>query len=383
MHSYLEDFHEAKSVFLEFRAHKKAKAQAAEIGSLVRTEIVNLDGPSRQQGIRAIQIRDQAKAAEIDTLRENADFNFPKIHFLEHLPEHISGYGHLGQYSTEISERAHKKQIKEGWRKSNHVDAMPQILKYGDNYRSMMKMKAEIGLGVTEPEPARHRKYPRFCGSAVKKYRDVNALSRQIKVPQLQALLARHLNLSEGVVHHCRIRVWKSLEVEAELMPWQEYQVETLQRIRCTVNEAWRRSYPRRNDTVWVKQLRGITDSHYRALHGRKPAFVEALFQVDCGYFGETTKHNLALVDMLNPVDSGFVDPDEGLPWVERPPTGPRYEIINIDEIGGVAQLVPLNPEMVGRDSRRWVVNSQIDLNSFEWIYYDKDQQHDDLARRR
>ena len=125
MRSYLEDFHEAKGVFLEFRAHKRAKAQAAEIGSLVRTEIANLDGPSRQQAITAIQIRDQAKAAEIDALREISDFNFPKIHFLVHLPEHISGYGNLGQYSTEISERAHKKQIKEGWRKSNHVDAMP------------------------------------------------------------------------------------------------------------------------------------------------------------------------------------------------------------------------------------------------------------------
>ena len=55
--------------------------------------------------------------------------------------EHISGYGHLGQYSTEISKRAHKTQIKEGWRKSNHVDAMAQIMKYSDNYRFIMKMK--------------------------------------------------------------------------------------------------------------------------------------------------------------------------------------------------------------------------------------------------
>ena len=85
------------------------------------------------------------------------------------------------------------------------MDAMPQILKYGDNYRSMTKMKAEIERGVTEPEPAPQRRYPRFCGSVVKKYRDVIALLRQIKVPQLQTLLARHLNLSEGVVHRCRI----------------------------------------------------------------------------------------------------------------------------------------------------------------------------------
>ena len=252
----------------------------------------------------------------------------------------------------------------------------------------MMKIKVEIDLGITS-EPARQKEYPRFCGSKIKRYRDVDALSRQIEVPQLQALLARYLNISEDVIHHCRIRVWKSVEVKAELMPWQEYQVETIQRIRCTVNEAWRRSHPSRNDTVWVKQLRGISDDHYRALHGRKPAFVEAFFQVDCKYFGDTVKHNLALVDVLNPVDSGYVDPDEGLPWVERPLSGPKYEIIDINQIGGAAQLVPLNPgsgagtEMVEGDSRRWVVNSRIDLNSFGWIYYDEDQQHEDMARRR
>jgi hypothetical protein len=166
-------------------------------------------------------------------------------------------------------------------------------------------------------------------------------------------------------------------------MPWQEYQVETIQRIWCTVNEAWRRCHPRRNDAVWIKQLRGINDSHYRALHGRKPAFVEAFFQVDCKYFGDTAKRSLALVEILNPVESGYVDPDEGLPWVERPLTGKKYEIINIEQIGGAAQLIPLNEGNEGGTNRRWVVNSRIDLNSFGWIYYDEDEQHDDMARRK
>ena len=85
---------------------------------------------------------------------------------------------------------------------------------------------------------------------------------------------------------------------------------------------------------------------------------------------------------MLNPVDSGYVDPDKGLPWVERPLTGPKYVIIDIDQIGGAAQLVPLNPGS-GVGSRRWVVNSRVDLNSFGWIYYNEDEQHEDMARRR
>ena len=79
---------------------------------------------------------------------------------------------------------------------------------------------------------------------------------------------------------------------------------------------------------------------------------------------------------MLNPVDSRYVDPDKGLPWVKIPLSGPKYEIVDIDQIGGAAQLVPMNPAggpMAEGDSRRWVVNSRIDLNSFGWIYYDED----------
>ena len=306
--------------------------------------------------------------------REQSDFDFPKIHFLEYLAEHISGYGYLGQYSTEISERTHKKHVKEGWRKSNYVDAMAQILRYGDDYRSMMKVKVQIELA--KPEPCL-KEYPRFCGKKVNRHRDITSLSEQIEVPQLQTLLARYLNLKD-IVHRCHIRVWKSLDVKVELIPWQEYQVESIQRIRCTVKEAWRKIYPERKDTVWVKQVRGISDDHYRALHGRKLAFIEAFFQVDCG----DRRHNLALLNILNPVDSGYVDPNEGLPWVEIPRTGPKYEIIDIRQIEGAVQLVPVNL-VRGASVKRWVVNSRIDLNSFGWIYYDEDEQNDDMTRRR
>ena len=158
-------------------------------------------------------------------MRDKSDFNFPKIHFLEYLPKHISSYGYLGQYPTKISERAHKTHINEGWKQSNHVDAMAQILKYGDNYRSMMKLKAEIELDMTRPEPGRYKEYPRFCGTRSKSHRDILSVLEQIEVPQLKALLAGYLNLEEDVVHHCHLRVRKSMEVRAELMRGREYQV--------------------------------------------------------------------------------------------------------------------------------------------------------------
>ena len=62
----------------------------------------------------------------------------------------------------------------------------------------------------------------------------------------------------------------------------------------------------------------------------RKPAFIEALFQVDCG----DSRHNLALVNILNRVDSGHVGPNQELPWVEMSSMGRKYEIIDIHQIG-------------------------------------------------
>ena len=116
-------------------------------------------------------------------------------------------------------------------------------------------------------------------------------------------------------------------------MPVQEYQMESIQRIWFIVKEGWRKIYPERKHTVWVKQLRGISDDHCWALHGRKLGFIEAFFQID----SRDRRDNLALVNILSPVDSAYVDPDEGLLWVEIPPTGPKYEIINIHQIKGAA----------------------------------------------
>ena len=173
MHIYLEDFHEAKVVFLEFRAHKKAKAQATNIRRLMQEEIADLDGPSKQSAITAMQIRDRAKATEMGMLKIRSDLNFPQIHVLKHLAEYISSYGYLGQYSTEISKRAHNKHIKEGRRKSTHVLPMAYILRYSDDYHSMMKMKTEIELAKPE---ACFKEYPRFRGKKFTRHRDITSL---------------------------------------------------------------------------------------------------------------------------------------------------------------------------------------------------------------
>ncbi|KAF8441129.1 hypothetical protein BGX38DRAFT_1071181, partial [Terfezia claveryi] len=76
---YLEDFHKHKEVFLHFRA-------------------------------------------------TNAYYNFPKMHLISHFMEQIAKYGSLPQYSIEISEASHKP-LKDAYHRSNHINALPQILR--------------------------------------------------------------------------------------------------------------------------------------------------------------------------------------------------------------------------------------------------------------
>ena len=49
---------------------------------------------------------------------------------------------------------------------------------------------------------------------------------------------------------------------------------------------------------------------HYYALYGRKPAFIEVFAQLD---YVDTKRHKLALVNILNPVDSGYINSVERL----------------------------------------------------------------------
>jgi len=60
-------------------------------------------------------------------LKEESDFNFPKIHLLSHYADQISWYGSLLQYSTESCEVS-SKLFKNAYRRSNYVDTIPQIM---------------------------------------------------------------------------------------------------------------------------------------------------------------------------------------------------------------------------------------------------------------
>ncbi|KAF8425424.1 hypothetical protein BGX38DRAFT_1083788, partial [Terfezia claveryi] len=77
---YLEDFHKYKEVFLRFHPYQWCTLQLS------------------------------------------------KMHLILHFMEQIAKYGSLLQYSTEICKASHKP-LKDAYRRSNHINALPQILR--------------------------------------------------------------------------------------------------------------------------------------------------------------------------------------------------------------------------------------------------------------
>jgi hypothetical protein len=67
---------------------------------------------------------------KIDVSKElDADFNFPKIHWMSHWVKQIPTYRVLQQYFAKRHEPAHNTNLKDGWNSSNSTcDYLPQVI---------------------------------------------------------------------------------------------------------------------------------------------------------------------------------------------------------------------------------------------------------------
>ena len=72
--------------------------------------------------------REEEKAQRLELIHSESNFNFVKIHLIRYFRDHIHIFGNIPMYSTEYGELAHKEQIKDGWLRSNKIDAARQIL---------------------------------------------------------------------------------------------------------------------------------------------------------------------------------------------------------------------------------------------------------------
>ena len=100
----------------------------------------------------------------------------------------------------------------------------------------------------------------------------------------------------------------------------------------------------------------------YGALRGRLPARLIALFKIRSGYMQQDTVYGLAGVQFMSLVDSGRPSDVQGLVTVQLRDVTRELPIVHIGTIIGLTQRI-LEIE------RRWLVNSRIDLGTFNEIY--------------
>jgi len=64
----------------------------------------------------------------MELIHSESNLKFVKMHLISHFRDHIDMFDHIAMYSTEYGELAHMKKIKDGWRRSNKINAARQIL---------------------------------------------------------------------------------------------------------------------------------------------------------------------------------------------------------------------------------------------------------------
>ncbi|KAF8414713.1 hypothetical protein EV426DRAFT_579158 [Tirmania nivea] len=135
MKDYLSDFHEYKDVFLRFRTTKATKNAAKQATKDLcedqhRSLMSDALCPPPLAKCQKLQEQFRTEADELvdDLLSTGAHYNFPKIHLISHFADQIAKYGSLPQYSTEICEASYKP-LKDAYRRSNHVNPIPQIIR--------------------------------------------------------------------------------------------------------------------------------------------------------------------------------------------------------------------------------------------------------------
>ena len=147
-------------------------------------------------------------------------------------------------------------------------------------------------------------------------------------------------------------------QLEIPVLAFQESGVYDINRAQCTSARLFR-NLTSRNDCVWI-QAGG--ENMYGALRGRLPARLIALFKIRSGYMQQDTVYRLAGVQFMSLVDSGRPSDAHGLVTVQLRDVTRELTIVDIGAIIGLAHLIP-------ETERRWLVNSRIDLRTFNEMY--------------
>jgi len=141
------------------------------------------------------------------------------------------------------------------------------------------------------------------------------------------------------------------------------------QMCRCTESQSWRGG-DRRNDWVWVKQLPGRC---YGALNGCLPWLLQSLFKIKLqNKEGAFVENWLALALTTIPENSGNLDPVSTFVQVVKAPAAIAFQVVSMGNVVGCAHVIPeiaTSSKLGNGRNERWIVNSHIDLATWNDVY--------------
>jgi hypothetical protein len=138
---------------------------------------------------------------------------------------------------------------------------------------------------------------------------------------------------------------------------------------RCTGSQSWRGG-DRRNDWVWVKQRPGRC---YGALNGHLPWQLRRLFKIKLRKEdGAFVEYWLALALTTIPENWGNLDPVSKVVHVRKALSAVASQVFSVGNIVGCAPVIreiATSSQTGDGRNERWIVNSHIDLATWNDVY--------------
>ena len=153
------------------------------------------------------------------------------------------------------------------------------------------------------------------------------------------------------------LRVELLTQLEIPVVAFQESDIYDIHRARYT-GALHFRNQGSRNDCVWVQ---GGSEEMYGALSSPLPAELVALFTIR-DYTCDNALRRVAAIWMLSAVNPGFPSDIHGLETVQMREDARELTIVDVGTIHCLPHLIP-------EGERRCLVNSRIDLRTFNEVY--------------
>ncbi|RPB07534.1 hypothetical protein P167DRAFT_549664 [Morchella conica CCBAS932] len=273
------------------------------------------------------------------------------MHLLSHFREHVERFGNIPMFSTDVSELAHRRQIKMAYTASNKVDATAQILDYHPK-RMVMEMRVLNLKDIVFSLPEHYEGLPSHRESLRDLFEIFKNEDQQIggserlldgDAPQKPKMTTPHnsatrlsdiadiikmnrTTLARAVSEYGQglqreeggllslldypVRYFKCLQVPVSV--FQKSDNYEIHNIRFT-GEALFRKRAVRNDWAWIKVA---TTDPWGACQGRLPGHLKAIFRLRNIFTRKT--YQLCLVKLLEATDKCLPEGSHGLLKVAR-----------------------------------------------------------------